>query len=287
MSGFLEIALLFSAPLLLAACGELVLERAGSIQIGIEGTMLIGAFSAFAVGFQTGSPALALAAGAGGGLLGGAVFAAVAVAGRADPILTGTAWNLVAFGGTAFGYRLLAGATGAVLQVATLPRGFLGRGGALLAVFALPVAVQIGLRVTRPGLRLAAAGENPAALHSQGISVVAVRTGASLFSGVTAGLAGALLVVTVSPTFVEGMTSGRGFLALAVVVFARWKPLRLLPASLLIGTASALQVRLQAAGSSAIPYAFFVALPALLALLALAISPGRGGAPKALGAPAP
>jgi simple sugar transport system permease protein len=287
MSGFLEIALLFSAPLLLAACGELVLERAGSIQIGIEGTMLIGAFSAFAAGFQTGSPALSLAAGAGGGLLAGALFAIVSVAGRADPILTGTAWNLVAFGGTAFGYRLLTGATGAVLQVATLPRGLLGLDGALLAVFALPAAVQIGLRVTRPGLRLAAAGENPAALHSQGISVVAVRTGASLFSGVTAGLAGALLVVTVSPTFVEGMTSGRGFLALALVVFARWKPLRLLPASLLIGAASALQVRLQAAGSSAIPYAFFVALPALLALLALAISPGRGGAPKALGAPAP
>ncbi len=287
MSGFLEIALLFSAPLLLAACGELVLERAGSIQIGIEGTMLIGAFSAFAVGFRTGSPALSLAAGAAAGLLGGAAFAAVAVAGRADPILTGTAWNLVAFGGTAFGYQLLAGTTGAVLQVATLSRGFLGLDGALLAVFALPVAVQLGLRVTRPGLRLAAAGENPAALHSQGISVVAVRTGASLFSGVTAGLAGALLVVTVSPTFVEGMTAGRGFLALAVVVFARWKPLRLLPTSLLIGAASALQVRLQAAGSSAIPYAFFVALPALLALSALAISPGRGGAPKALGAPAP
>jgi len=287
MSGFVEIALLFSAPLLLAACGELVLERAGSIQIGIEGTMLIGAFSAFAVGLKTGSPALALVAGAGGGLLGGAAFAIVAVAGRADPILTGTAWNLVAFGGTAFGYRLLAGATGAVLQVATLPRGFPGLDGVLLAVFALPAAVEIGLRVTRPGLRLAAAGENPAALHSQGISVVAVRTGASLFSGVTAGLAGALLVVTVSPTFVEGMTSGRGFLALALVVFARWKPLRLLPASLLIGAASALQVRLQAAGSSVIPYAFFVALPALLGLLALAISPGRGGAPKALGAPAP
>jgi len=287
MSGFFEIALLFSAPLLLAACGELVLERAGSIQIGIEGTMLIGAFSAFAIGFLTGSPTLSLVAGAGGGLLGGAVFAAVAVVGRADPILTGTAWNLVAFGGTAFGYRLVAGATGAVLQVATLPRGLVGLAGALLAVFVIPVAVHVGLRVTRPGLRLAAAGENPAALHSQGISVVAVRTGASLFSGVTAGLAGALLVVTVSPTFVEGMTSGRGFLALALVVFARWKPLRLLPASLLIGAASALQVRLQAAGSSVIPYAFFVALPALLALLALAISPGRGGAPKALGTPAP
>jgi simple sugar transport system permease protein len=258
VSGFLEIALLLSAPLLLAAAGELVLERAGSIQIGAEGTMLFGAFAAFAAGLGTGSPAAALAAGLAGGLAGGAAFAVVAVAGRADPILVGTAWNLVAFGGTAFGYRLLAGATGAVLEVPRLHAGALGLPPAVWAVFALPLLVH-----------------------------VAVRTGAALFSGASAGLAGALLVVTVSPTFVEGMTAGRGFLALALVVFARWKPLRLLPASLLIGAAGALQVRLQASGGTSVPYAFFVAFPALLALLALAVTPGRGGAPKALGAPAP
>jgi simple sugar transport system permease protein len=115
---------------------------------------------------------------------------------------------------------------------------------------------------------------------------VAVRSGASLFAGAAAGAGGALLVLTVSPTFIEGITAGRGFLALALVVFSRWKPLRLIPAALLIGGASALQVRLQASGA-AVPYAFFVALPGLLALAALALSPGRGGAPKALGAPAP
>lgn len=287
MSGFLEVALLFSAPLLLAAAGELVLERAGSIQIGAEGTMLLGAFAAFAAGRASGSPAVALLAGLAGGLIGGAAFAAVAVAGRADPILVGTAWNLVAFGGTAFGYRLLAGATGAVLEVPRLRAGALGLPPAIWAVFALPFLVHAGVTLTRPGLRLVAAGEHPEALHAQGLSVVAVRSGAALFSGGAAGLAGALLVVTVSPTFVEGMTAGRGFLALALVVFARWKPLRLVPAALLIGAASALQVRLQAAGSTAIPYAFFVALPALLALLAITVSTGRGGAPKALGSPAP
>ena len=287
MSGFVEIALLLSAPLLLAAAGELVLERAGSIQIGAEGTMLFGAFAAFAAGLGTGSPSVALAAGLAAGLAGGAAFAAVAVAGRADPILVGTAWNLVAFGGTAFGYRLLAGATGAVLEVPRLRSVALGLPPAVWSVFLLPLLLHAGLRYTRPGLRLVAAGEHPEALRAQGLSVVAVRAGAALFSGATAGLAGALLVVTVSPTFVEGMTAGRGFLALALVVFARWKPLRLLPASLLIGAAGALQVRLQASGGTSVPYALFVALPALLALLALAVSPGRGGAPKALGAPAP
>ena len=134
MSGFLEVTILLSAPLLLAAAGELVLERPGSIQIGIEGTMLLGAFAAFVTGLPSGSPALALLAGAGGGLVGGALFALVAVAGRADPILVGTAWNLVAFGGTAFGYRLVAGETGALLQVATLRVGVLGVPPAVLLV---------------------------------------------------------------------------------------------------------------------------------------------------------
>lgn len=287
MSGFLEAALLLSAPLLLAAAGELVLEKAGSIQIGIEGTMLVGAFASFTAGLTSGSPALALTAGAGAGLLGGALFALVAVAARADPILVGAAWNLLAFGGTAFGYRLVAGETGAFLQVPTLRAAALGIPPAALAVFLLPLILHAGLRFTRPGLRLVAAGENPEALRSLGLSAVAVRTGASLFSGAAAGLAGGLLVVTISPTFAEGMTAGRGFLALALVVFARWRPLRLLPASLLIGAAGALQVRLQAEGSTVIPYAFFVALPPLLALLALAVSPGRGDTPKALGTPAP
>ncbi|MEO8587005.1 MAG: ABC transporter permease, partial [Acidobacteriota bacterium] len=90
-----------------------------------------------------------------------------------------------------------------------------------------------------------------------------------------------------SPTFVEGVTAGRGFLALALVVFARWKPLRLVPGALLIGGATALQYRLQAGGGTQIPYAVFLALPGLLALFALAVARGRGGAPKALGTPAP
>jgi ABC-type uncharacterized transport system permease subunit len=287
VSGFFEIALLLSAPLVLAAAGELVLERAGSIQIGIEGTMLLGAFAAFAAARGGAGPWTALAAGLAAGAASGAAFALVAVAGRADPILVGAAWNLVAFGATAFGYRLIAGTTGSVLEIATLPTALFGLPLAVPLAFLLPVALHAGLARTRPGLRLVTAGERPEALHALGISVVSVRSGASLFAGAAAGAGGALLVLTVSPTFIEGITAGRGFLALALVVFSRWKPLRLIPAALLIGGASALQVRLQALGTTAVPYAFFLALPGLLALAALALSPGRGGAPKALGAPAP
>jgi ABC-type uncharacterized transport system permease subunit len=287
VSGFLEIALLLSAPLVLAAAGELVLERSGSIQIGAEGTMLIGAFAAFAAGRAGAGPWSALLTGLLAGVASGAAFALVAIAGRADPILVGTAWNLVAYGATAFGYRLVAGATGSVLEIAPLPRVLFGLPIAVPLAFLLPVALHAGLARTRPGLRLVAAGERPEALHAQGISVVAVRSGASLFSGAAAGAGGALLVLTVSPTFVEGITAGRGFLALALVVFSRWKPLRLIPAALLLGGASALQVRLQAAGATPVPYALFLALPGLLALAALTLSPGRGGAPRALGTPAP
>jgi simple sugar transport system permease protein len=287
VSGFVTITLLLAAPLLFAAAGELLLERAGSIQIGLEGTMLIGAFAAFAAARSGSGPHAALLFAAVAGLAAGAAFSAFAVAGRADPILVGTAWNLVAAGGTAFSYRLLAGATGAVLEVKTLPPLAFGLPAAALAAFLLPAALDVFLARTRPGLALTAAGENPLALEATGGSVVAARTAAAVASGALGALGGGLLVLTVSPTFVEGVTSGRGFLALALVVFARWRPLRLVPGALLVGGATALQYRLQAGGGSRLPYAVFLALPGLLALAALAVARGRGGAPKALGIPAP
>ena len=276
MNGFLEITLLLTAPLLLAAAGELLLERSGSLQIGLEGTMLIGAFAAFA----------AALAGANGSLASGLLFALFAVALRADPILTGTAWNLLAAGVTGFGSRLVAGATGAILEIPHLPATWFGLPPLVVASYALPPLLAVFLSRTRPGLLLRAAGESPEGVKAIGTSVVAVRSAASAASGTLGGLGGALLVLTVSGTFVEGVTAGRGFLALAIVVFARWKPLLLLPAALLVGGATALQYRLQAGGTG-IPYAFFLALPGLLSLAALALSPSRGGAPKALGSEAP
>ena len=129
-----------------------------------------------------------------------------------------------------------------------------------------------------------AAGENPLALAATGGSVVAVRTAASVAAGALGALGGALLVLTVSPTFVEGVTAGRGFLALALVVFARWKPLRLVPGALLVAGATALQYRLQAGGAR-IPYAVFLALPGLLALFALAAARARAEGRRRLSVP--
>ncbi len=286
MTGFLEVVLLLSAPLLLAATGELLLERSGSIQIGLEGTMLAGAYVAFAAGRAGLPPGGGLAIAAFAGLLAGLLFALFAVVRRADPILVGTVWNLLALGSTAFAYRLTAGETGSVLEVATLPRGVFGVPDAVAASFLAPVLLHAWLARSRAGLRLTAAGENPEALRALGLSVVAVRSGAAAASGLLGAIGGAVLVLTVSPTFIEGITAGRGFLALALVVFARWRPLALLPAALLLGGVTALQYRLQAGGLG-LPYAFFLALPGLVALAALALASSRGGAPKALGSPAP
>lgn len=286
MTGFLEIVVLLSAPLVLAATGELLLERSGSIQIGLEGTMLCGAFAAFAAGLRGHGPGSSLfyASLLGAGL--GILFAVFAVLRRADPILVGTIWNLLCLGGTAFAYRFVAGETGAYLQVPTLPHTWLGLPPAVLLAFACPVALHLFLENSRPGLVVVAAGETPEAVKALGLSVAATRTACSAVAGAVASAAGALLVLTVSPTFVEGVTAGRGFLALSLVVFSRWRPLWLVPTSLLIGGATALQYQLQARGSST-PYALLLALPGLLALAALAFSASRALAPKALGQPAP
>ncbi len=286
MSGFLEITLLLTAPLLLAASGELLLERSGSLQIGLEGTMLIGAFAAFAVARAGAGGGASLAIGTLAGIASGLLFALFAVALRADPILTGTAWNLLAAGVTGFGYRLVAGVTGAMLEIPSLESSWLGLPPLVVAAFGLPFLLDLFLSRTRLGLILRMAGESPEGIKALGYSVVVVRSAASAFAGGLAGIGGALLVLTISGTFVEGVTAGRGFLALAIVVFARWKPLLLVPASLLVGGATALQYRLQAGGSS-IPYAVFLALPGLMSLAALAFSSVRGSAPKALGTEAP
>ncbi|MCC6128514.1 MAG: ABC transporter permease [Acidobacteria bacterium] len=287
MPGILETTLLLSVPLLLAAAGELVLERSGSLQIGMEGTMLTGAFVAFAIVHAGKSPGAGLWGAVAAGLLSGALFALFAIVLRADPILTGTAWNLLAAGSTAFGYELIAGKTGAVLELPSLPVVVMGLPWAGLAAFAFPVILHIFFSRTRPGLVLGAAGETPMAVRAQGYSVAGVRSLASLFSGALSGAGGAVLTLSISHTFVEGLTAGRGFLALGIVVFARWRPLALLPATLLVAGATALQYRLQAGGSTQIPYAVFIALPSLLSLAALAVATSRRGAPKALGTPAP
>lgn len=291
LDGFLAAGLLLATPILLAALGELLVERTGVLNIGVEGMMLLGAFVAAvaAAGFQDAWIG-ALAAGA-AGMLAGAFFAWCTLYLRTDQIIVGAALNLLALGGTGALYRALYGSTGSVLVLPTLPAvGIPGldwllgaqSGLAYLALVLVPLLALLFGR-TGLGLRLRALGEHPVAAASLGYPVRRYRLVTLLCSGFLSGLAGAALTLSASDTFVEGVTSGRGFVALAVVVFGRWSPWGILAGSMIFGLAGALQFQLQAA-SFAIPHQIALMLPYILTLVVLVTSPGRAVAPRALGA---
>lgn len=272
-------------------------ERAGVINLGIEGAMLTGAFAA-AVGGAEGGPWTGLAAGTAAGLLAGAVFVAVAIGARADQIITGTAVTLGAVGLTGAASRWWFGAAGAgltvpVLRPVDLPvvSGIPLLGPALtqpapsLAAGLLVPAVWWLLFRTRAGLALRAAGEAPETAHALGVRVRMARALAVLAGSALAGLAGATLVLAQVGTFAERMTAGRGFVAIAIVVLGRWHPAGVLLGALLFGALTALQYVFQSLGL-AVPYQIFLMMPYLMTLVALAGAAGRTAAPGGLGRPA-
>ena len=295
VASFLAAAVRVATPLLLAALGELLVERGGMINLGIEGAMLAGALGG-ALGASGGGVWL----GAGSAMLAGAltatVFAWVAIGLRGDQIIAGTAVTLGAVGITGVIFREAFGAVGPGLTLPTfrplrlpllsdLP--LLGE-----ALFAQPAPTYVAALLvplcwwalfrTHWGLSLRAAGEAPEAATATGVPVRRLRATATLLGGVLAGLGGGTLVLAQVGTFAEKMTAGRGFIAIAIVVLGRWHPVWVLGASLLFGLATALQFLFQAAGLRA-PYQLFLMLPYGLALLALAGGMGRSRAPEALG----
>ena len=292
---FLAAAVRTATPLLLAATGELVVERAGLIYVGIEGSILAGALAAAAGGWALGSGAgvvLALIAGA----LMAAIFALFVVKWETEQIVTGTAITLVATGATAALYHVLFGPEGAGLRIPVIrPVVIPGLsaipliGGALFAqslftwaAAAAIVVVWWGLARTHLGLALRACGERPVAARAAGIATGWLRGGAAIFAGALGGAAGASLVLVQSGTFAEGMSAGRGFIAIAIVALGRWRAPGVLIAALAFGAASALQYLFQARGWT-LPYQAFLALPYLATLVALATTRARGAAPAALG----
>ena len=274
----------FATPLALAAMGELVAERAGVLNIGIEGMMLAGALAAYEIGVATGSPLAAIAAAIAAACALALVFAAFALRRQADPIVSGTALNILALGATGSLFRLLHPEGGALARAPRMGDVALGLNGFTAAATLLLAAVWLFLARTRLGLALRAAGERAEAADAQGVAVARLRLGATLFGGACAGVAGAALVLWLSEVFVENMTSGRGFIALALVLFGGYRPLRIAAGALLFGAASALQFRLQAAGSS-VPYTLLLMTPYLLTLLVLALFAGRSHAPADLAKP--
>jgi simple sugar transport system permease protein len=285
-------ALALGTPLLFAALGELVSERAGILNIGVEGLMLTGAFAGFLGCWATGSPLVGMTAAAAAAMLLGGVLAAWVVGLDADQVVAGAALNILALGVTGVAYRAVFGVTGAALTVPTFEPIALGPEAPWLAPLRQPAPVWVALALvplvwlvlarTRLGLVLRAVGEAPDAAASLGIRVDAVRVGALLVAAMLAGIGGGYLSLAYSNTFVEGMSAGRGFIALAIVVFGRWRPLGILAGALLFGAASAAQFHLQAAGI-AVSYHLLLMLPYLLTLAVLAIATGTAMAPAALG----
>jgi simple sugar transport system permease protein len=294
LADFLEAAVRTATPLAFAALGEAVVERAGVINIGVEGAIIAGAFAAL-VGAQAGAAA-GFAAGAAAGVAMAGVFAAFAVWRRSDQIITGTAVTLLGLGLTGMLYRTLYGDVGAALSTpTTAPLAIPGLsalpviGPALFAqplvtyaLYALVPAVWWWMYRTHAGLALRAVGERPAAAEAAGVRPRRVQTAAVLFGGALGGVGGATLVLAQAGTFAEGMSAGRGFIAVAVVVLGRWHPLGVAAAALVFGGASALQYLFQAMGW-ALPYQLFLALPYVLTLVVLATVAGRAAAPEGLG----
>ncbi len=295
LGGFLAAAVRVATPLLLAATGETITERAGVINLGLEGMMLAGALAA-TLGASAAGPWTGLAVAAIAGMLLAAGFAAIAIGARADQIIAGTALTLGAVGLTGTIYRQAYGTGGAGLALPTLapvPIPLLSRipvlGPALfdqpaptyLALAALPIVWWVLFR-TRPGLALRATGEGAAMARAAGVRTGLVRTMATIVGGGFAGLAGATLVLAQVGTFAEKMTAGRGYVAIAIVVLGRWHPAGVAVAALLFGAATALQYVFQSLGLS-VPYQLFLMLPYVLTLLALAGAVGRMRAPADLG----
>ena len=261
-------ALALGTPLLLAALGELIGEKAGVLNIGLEGMMLCGAWAGAAVSFGTHSGWLGLAGAMSAGALLAALFALLVLKFKADAVVVGTGLNLFAAGITGVLHRAMSLRFGSYTAT-RLPEG----------VFLLACAVAVpllwwGLGRTRAGLQLRAVGEHPAAADTAGVPVACTRWLCTLANGALCGMAGAFLSMSHTDTFAENMTSGRGFIALAIVIFGRWNPWGALGAALLFGAADGAQFFLQSLIGTQF-YPLLLALPYVLTIATLAAAPGK------------
>jgi simple sugar transport system permease protein len=284
-----------SVPILLAALGEMVTERAGVLNLGVEGMMIMGAICGFIVAVGTGSPLLGFVAGAAGGAGISLLFALLTLGLLANQVATGLALTLFGLGLSALigqgynGIKPPATSTidfGPFGDIAFLGRVLFSHDWVVYFSLFMVAAIWWFITRTRAGLVLRAVGESAEAAHALGYKVARIRLGAIAFGGAMAGMGGAYISLIRVPQWTDGITSGAGWIALAIVVFASWRPVRVLIGAYLFGGISVLQLNLQAAGST-IPVAYLSMAPYLVTVLVLvAISAGKGrgqSAPAALG----
>lgn len=279
--------LLLSAatPILLAALGETIVERAGVLNLGVEGMMITGALAGFAAAHATGSPAAGFLGGAVAGAALSLIFAALTQYLLTNQVATGLALTLFGLGLTAMFGKPYEG-----VKAPAMPGGPLGINWVIWLGLALVPVIWLVLNRTRPGLVLRGVGENHDAAHALGYKVRGVRVAAIAIGGALAGLGGAYVSIATVLQWTEGMTAGAGWIALAIVVFAGWSPWGVLAGAWLFGGVTVLQLRLQAAGV-AVPVQLLSMAPYLATILVLVVISARqkyarsasGAAPGSLG----
>lgn len=297
MSQLFTIALLFitirsATPLIFAALGGLFSERSGVINIALEGLMLAGAFTAAIATYETGNPYLGLLAGvAAGGFL-ALIYAVACIYFEADQVVTGMAINFLMIGLPALISGAVydsAGSTPQIDKLDQLPNYFNNISLASIIAFILVPVCWYVLYKTPFGLRLRATGENPAASDAAGVNVVRLRYTAVVISGILAGAGGAYLSIGQSSLFTRNMTAGRGYIALAALILAKWRPVPVFLACLFFGFTEALTIQIPGVfklpSGEDIPVQFIQMIPYVLTIIVLAGFIGLSRAPKALGIP--
>jgi ABC-type uncharacterized transport system permease subunit len=285
MKNIFTIALLASmvrlaTPLILAALGGLYSERSGIINIALEGLMLAGAFTAATVTYFSGSPWIGLLAAVAAGVIVASIHAVACIKFKADQVVTGMAINILFLGVPALLSGALFDSTGATPQI---PKEDLLQYAPMIIAFALVPLTWYVLNRTPFGLRLRAVGENPEAADTAGISVARIRYTGVLLSGALAALGGAYLSIGQSSLFTRNMTAGRGFIALAALIFGKWRPVQTMFACLFFGLAEAVAIQMQ--GVVKIPVQFIQIIPYVLTIIMLAGFIGLSRAPRSLGIP--
>ncbi|MET3791743.1 ABC transporter permease [Aquamicrobium terrae] len=292
---WLAAAVRLAGPLLLSALGEIFAERSGILNVGIEGTMLIGAVASYLVALQTGSPVMGLLAAMLAGLAASLFLAWMYVSVQANQVVVGIIFNILALGLASYFYRLFMGGVSGpqkIVMFEPIAIPFLSEIPLLgpilfrhtVFLYAVMLLVPVAgfvLYRTKLGLRLRAVGENPRAASTAGISVSAMRYVGVLISGAAAGAAGSYLILAQVGLFRETIIAGQGFIALAIVIFGRWNPYKAALAALVFGAADALQLSLQLF-QVGLPPQLLLALPYLLTVIAMSGLLGKANQPDAL-----
>ncbi len=296
ISSFIGSVLAISTPLLLVASLELLVQRSGVINLGVEGAMLIGAFTAYAVTLHTSNPLLALLSAIALGSLVSTIFTIIAVYMKLDQIVVGVSISMASIGLTSYLYRLITGygpppkiestlsdIVSPILKSIPIAGDTIFQNPLTPISLTLPIVSWLLLSRSVAGAMIKASGEDPGRACRLGVDVAMIRLILLTLEGAVSGAAGALLSIGYYGSFLENITAGRGYLAVALVILSSWSPAILLPAVLIFGLAEVTQLRLQASGIIEIPYQLALSMPYILTLAILAISGGGKRAPRSLG----